>query len=304
MDVMAVSNKIRIVMDATTFTAFQSCEEFFNLKHNHNLVPITGMGKPIEKGSMMHHMLETFYKAKAEGDNRSARIQKVMQTAQLFIMGCELCMKNECKEHKDNPYKGITAIDHEEAHSVVDTFTQYEEFWKNDSWTTLAVEYVGGAVIYEDDDLSLLWKAKMDWIVDTDVEFGIPVDHKTASRRDDVSSLDNQFIGQTIIQKSNKMYRNVVGWQTSLKPQEKFTREAVNYSKSRQSEWILEAASYAYDLAAAIDAKRYRHRFTSCRKRFGDCIFRKICEGEPTDRARLIMEQFRVNDRVWDISND
>jgi len=304
MDIIVPTGKIRIVLDATLYTSFQACDEQFRLKHILNLVPMSGMGKAIEKGSMMHHILETFYKAKKAGKDRNDRLQAAVNTGQTYITGCEHCIANACLIHKDNSFKGPQSITIDDGHDVINTFQQYEEFWKNDSWTTLEVEHVKGKVIYEDDELSLLWKAKCDWIVDTDVDFGISVDHKTASRRDDVSSLDNQFIGQCIVNNQLKMYRNVIGYQTSLKPHEKFTREAVNYTKSRIAEWTLETASYAYDLAAVLDSQRFRHRFTSCRRRFGDCIFRHVCEGEPEDRQRLLNEKFKVSDRIWDISND
>ena len=42
---------------------------------------------------------------------------------------------------------------------------------------------------------------------------------------------------------------------------------------------------------------------TSCRRRYGDCMYRSICEGEPSDRQRIINERFKIAE-VWDISND
>lgn len=303
MDTLVKTNKIRVVLDATTYNAFRLCEEFLNLRHNHNLVPQTGMGKPIEMGSMMHHILEAYYKGKRDKLSRDKCVQGALQIAQTFITGCESCIALNCTQHKDNPFKGIQAATIEDAHYVVKTFRDYEEFWKNDSWTTLQTEYVKSAVIYEDDELSLLWKAKIDWLVDTDTGI-FSVDHKTASRREEGTTLDNQFIGQCVVTKQTRMYRNVIGYQTSLKPNEKFTREAVNYTKSRIAEWILEVAAYSYDLAALQESGRYRHNFTACRRKYGDCIFRRVCEGEPTDRQRLIEEQFKKADRKWDISND
>lgn len=304
MDVITPKNRTRVVLDATTLNAYLVCEEFLNLRHNHNLVPLSGPGDNLEKGLMMHHILETYYLAKREHLNRETANQLAMATGMLYTTGCEQCIKNECLIHKNNPYKGLQSIKIDDAHYVIHTFQQYEEFWKNDSWRTLDVEYVVGAVIYEDDEISLLWKAKCDWLVETDEAFGVSVDHKTASRREDVNSLDNQFIGQCVVTKQTKMFRNVIGFQSSLKPNEKFTREAVNYTKDRMAEWILEMASYAYDIVALQESGRYRHKFTSCKRKYGDCIFRRICEGNPSDRQRLIEAQFRIADRVWDISND
>lgn len=295
--------KIRVVLDATIFNSFSSCEQHFNLRHNHNLVPISGMGRAIEMGSMMHDMLEEYYRAKKLGADRVTSLGKAIGVGNLIIKSCEQCIKKICTIHKDNKFHGLQSTDIDEAHLVMQTMEQYHEFWKNDSWTTIEVEHVVGKVIYEDDDLSVLWKAKVDWLIDN-LEGLFSTDHKTMSKREDVLDLDNQFIGQTIVTGQTKMFRNVVGFQKSLKPHEKFFREAVNYSKARQAEWILETASYAYDMANCVENKRYRHRLTSCRRRYGDCIFRHVCQGEPSDRQRLLNEQFKVAEKVWDVGND
>ncbi len=300
---------IRVILDSQLLNSFQSCEEHFNLRFNHNLVPKTGMGKAIEQGSMMHDMLETFYRSKKEGLSRVNSFSKAISTGNLVITGCEFCIagavnkEKPCTIHKDNKFQGLNTANIDDAHMVMQTFEQYYEFWKNDSWTTLEVEYVKGKVIYEDDEISVLWKAKIDWLIDN-LEGVFSTDHKTASRREEVLPLDNQFIGQCAVTEQTKMFRNVIGFQTSLKPAEKFTRDAVNFSRVRIEEWKLEVASYAYDLVSCNENKRYRHRFTSCRKRYGDCIFRHVCCGEPSDRGRLIEEQFKIADKVWDVNND
>ena len=293
---------IRIIMDSQVLTTLQICEVMLDLRFNHNLVPISGMGRPIEMGSMMHRMLEPYYLAKRKGKNRNDAAAIAIQYGNLVITGCEACIKKECKEHKD-PYMGLQATSPEESHYVMDTFLQYHEFWKNDSWTTLNVETVKGKVIYEDDELSLMWKAKIDWEVDN-LEGIFSVDHKTMSRREDTLSLNNQFIGQCVVTNQTKMFENKIGWQKTLKPNEKFERVALNYSKERIAEWIIETASYAYDLAALQEGKRYRHKFTSCSRKYGPCIFRKVCEGQPVDRERLLKEQFKVAERVWDVPLD
>ena len=92
--------------------------------------------------------------------------------------------------------------------------------------------------------------------------------------------------------------------QKTLKPEEKFERIALSYSDRRKAEWINEVASYAYDLIEAQKNARYRHRFTSCQRAYGPCIFRRVCEGEPNDRARLLAKEFKVAERPWDVNNE
>lgn len=297
-------SKKRVILDATTLTAFQVCEEYLNLRHNHNLIPLSGPGRGIELGSMMHEMLRVYYGLSKEGKNRDERIGNAIATGQVFITGCEICLddKQKCTIHTDHAFKGLVSATIEEAHENIQNFRDYTERWKNDSWTTINVEHVKGKVIYEDDELSLLWKAKIDWEVDN-LEGIFSVDHKTASRREETISLNNQFIGQAIVTEQTKVFINKIGTQKSLKPEEKFERVALNYTKERIAEWINECASYAYDFIAMQESEIFRHKLTSCDRKYGKCIFRKVCEGQPTDRERLILEQFKVADKIWDVVN-
>jgi len=289
-------------MDSQILTAVQLCEEFLNLKHNHNLVPLSGPGKAIEKGLMLHEMLQPYYLAKKVGKKRDDAAQAALLAGQVFMTGCEFCIAGKCDFHKERPVLGLRNCEPDEGHEVINTFLQYHEFWKNDSWTTIDVEKVKGKVIYEDEEISLLWKAKIDWLVDN--EEGIfSTDHKTMGRREEKLSLNNQFIGQCVVTDQTKMFENIIGFQKSLKPEEKFLRVPYNFSKERIAEWIIETAGYAYDLVNVQERGVFRHKFISCRRRYGDCIFRKVCEGEPSDRERLLQSQFMVG-KPWDIGQE
>lgn len=290
-------------MDSQILSALQKCEEFLNLRFNHNLKPIGGENKGIQKGALMHIMLQHYYLSKRDGKGIDDAATEALRVGKLAIEGCQYCIAGmKCTDHKEE-LKGFDGLEIEDALETIETFKQYHEFWRNDSWTTINVEHVKGKVIYEDDTLSLLWKAKIDWEVDT-LEGMFSVDHKTASRRENTIDLNNQFKGQCIVTEQSKMFINKIGFQKTLKPNEKFERIAIPYTKEILSEWVIECASYAYDLMELHETGRYRHRQASCKNTFGACIFAPVCSGQPTDRERIIREKFKMADKVWDVNND
>lgn len=290
-------------MDSQILTGLQLCEEYLNLRHNYNIIPLNGAGKGIEKGAMFHAILQHYYIARRDGKNRDEQFQEGNRIAKLFIEGCQYCIAGmDCPDHKER-FKGLESLSLDEAYEVVNTFRDYHEFWKNDTWSTISTEIVKGAVIYEDDELSLLWKAKIDWLVD-DMRDICSVDHKTAGRREETLDLNNQFMGQCVVTKQSRMYINKIGMQKTLKPEEKFERQCLSYTKDRIAEWINETASYAYDLKQLQEAGQYRHKMTSCFRRYGPCMYRPICSTNPNDRDRVIKEKFKIAERVWDIGNE
>lgn len=297
--------KKRVILDATTLTKLQICDEYFNLSTNHNLILLGSKGKGLEGGSMMHEMLATYYKGQMNSLSRDDRFSSAISTGQLFITGCEVCIDplQKCTVHTDHPFTGLETLTIEEAHDILANFQQYHEFWRNDSWTTINVEHVKGKVIYEDDELSLLWKAKIDWEVDN-LEGFFSVDHKTASRREKTLETNNQFIGQAVVTEQGKVFVNKISTARSLKPEDKFERIALNYTKERMVEWISECAMWAYELIALSENGIYKHRYNACAGKYGPCVYNMVCNGQPNDRERIIREKYRVNDKVWDVTNE
>jgi len=293
---------IRVVMDSQLRSALEKCPEYMNLRFNHNLVPLKGNNQGLEKGTMMHRMLENYYIARRDAKPLGEQISIALETGNLYIKGCSLCVAKICQVHKD-PYLGLESITIEDAQWVLETMVQYHERWKNDFWTPVEIEYVKGEVIYEDDNISLMWKAKIDTLMDT-MEAVVSMDHKTESRAFPIIDLNNQFMGQAILTNQNKMVVNRIGFQTTSKPEEKFKREVKSYSDARKAEWIAESARYAYEYIDIVKNESYYHRWHSCKGTFGPCIFHNVCSGEPNDRARLLMENFKPADRIWDINNE
>lgn len=288
-----------VVMDASVMTSLMSCERLTEFRYVMNLVPITGKSNSLEVGSLVHKMLEVYYKTIRDGFPRA------LATANGLVAGDEYIVRGDdgtglSNTPPDNTKHKNGAIKHIGFRYAKDTFEQYCEFHKNDSWIPLEVEKVMGEVIYEDEEIRLLWKAKLDLTVDTNQ--GIySVDHKTMKQNRDTLSLNNQFMGHCVLMKTRAVIINKFGWQSSLKPEEKFQRVMINYSANRLMEWLDIAAYYAKYLVSLNEANYYPPRFSHCDKYFG-CTMKDICEGDTNMREEMLRQRFVVGE-PWAIAD-
>lgn len=315
--------KTNIAIDATLLTAIMSCPRYTDLRFNNNLIQIGGKSNSLEVGSLVHIFLENYYGSIIKGLDKSKAYGYAMSSAELYIRGCPYCtnfistdelIKPLCN-HKVNEYEGmkntpkeIDKTDKSQKSKIgwqwaLDTCDQYIKFYANDFWIPLFVEEVKGKVLYEDEDIRILWKAKLDLGVDTNN--GIyPVDHKTMKQNRDQLTLNNQFTGQCHIMGTRSVIVNKIGFQSTLEPKEKFLREMVSYSVPRLLEWQREILPYYAKLLIMYSENGYfPPQYDHCEGKYGKCNFHKVCEADPLMREELLKQQF-VASEPWNPTNE
>src|SRR5215510_7058398 len=176
-----MGGKKNVILDATILSTLMACPRLADFRFNHNFVSINGKSNSLECGSIVHIFLEYMYKAIVAGVKRDQAIQLGFAAAETYIRGCKHCSefiatpdqpKPVCG-HKVNEFPGVknTPKDSEGYKTgwqyVLDTCDQYTIHYRNDHWVPLEVETVKGEVLYEDDEVRIMWKAKLDWIADT-----------------------------------------------------------------------------------------------------------------------------------------
>ena len=279
--------KKNIILDSQVLSSIMSCPRLCDFRFNHNLVSISGKSDSLMMGSLVHAFLENYYKNLINGINRT----QAESFAHTYAV--EYSESEECANLA--PHKKEWALT---------TCHQYLEFYKNDFWIPLEIETVHSKILYEDDEIRVMWKAKFDAIFDTNQ--GIyPVDHKTMSQRRDTLTLNNQFIGQCILMETRLMFVNKIGFQKSLKPGERFTRAPVNYSFDGLNEWqsvILPYYAKFYTMYA--ESEYWPPNFTHCENKYGFCPFKNVCESDRNMREEVLGNEFVVGKKWEPVSNE
>lgn len=287
--------KKNIILDSQILSSWIACKRLTDFRFNMNLVSIHGKGNSLEAGSLAHEILKVYYQGVRDAKPRSVSIEDAFKAGELYYKG-------DANDEKNFPGLKNTPIDNEgdkddkriSYNHVVKTMREYFLYYANESWIPIDIEKVHGSVIYEDEEVRVMWKAKFDLRVDTNQ--GIyPVDHKTAKQRRNTLSLNNQFMGQCVLNKSNAMIIDKIGWQKTLKPSEKFSRPMMSYSTDRLKEWVDLVGFYAKEIIEFNELGFFPPNFSHCDK-YSGCQFKEVCEQDRNMREYELRRLFIVGE--------
>lgn len=306
-----IIKKKNIILDASMFTSYQACARLFNFVYNMQLIDIDGKSNSLEAGSIAHAILEIFYTNLINGFSRSLAIAAGMTAGEEYYHGCLDCKRESCTKHKkSDPYLGCKNVPLESDkyevgyNWIVKTMEEYFAHTISDPFRPLESESVKGKVLYEDDEIRILWKAKIDVVIDNGLPKPISMDHKTRKIDRKMGDINNQFMGQCLVMESNNVIINKIGWQKSLKPAEKFIRETKSYTYDVLNEWRNEyLPSGVYRFINSIDLDRWEPNNTSCETKYGFCDFYEVCRLDRGLREGKLKELFKVGPK-WDPSNE
>lgn len=275
--------KKNIILDATMLSTIMSCGRLTDFRFNHHLQSMDGKSPALEMGSIVHAYLEKYYGSLIDGVNKNEAHGYGMVAAQVYALSGE-----------------VTNTSDEDIKLAYSTCEMYFEHYKNDFWTPLEVETVKKKVVYEDDEIRLMWSAKLDLIVDSNAGV-LPVDHKTMKQRRDSTSLNNQFLGQCLLLGTRFMLVNKIGFQKSLKPSERLSRVTINYTANRIQEWQGTILPYWAKIMMMYDESGYwPPNWTHCENKYGFCPFKQICESDENMREEMLGRNYKVGE-PWNI---
>lgn len=271
--------KKNVVLDASMLSDLMGCGRKMDLRYQRHMIPNKGRSTAVEQGSTIHKFMEVYYKDVISGAPKGAAEMNAHGAAELYAQSDEV--------------RNATPDDIAWA---IQTCHDYLQYYKNDFWIPLEVETVKSKVLYEDDEIRVLWKAKLDIIVDN-LQGIYPMDHKSMKQRRDTVSLNNQFIGQCILMETRMMFLNKIGLQKTLKPEERFLRVAVNYTADVLNEWQGVTLPYwAKIYLMYAESEFWPPNLTHCESKYGTCMFIDVCTADRGLREETLGAEFTVGE--------
>lgn len=292
--------------DSQMINTFQACEKKYDYSFIQNLTP-PDKAEALERGDLMHKMLEVYYSLQIEGMfekiQRKEPVSEVWK--ELFETGITLPKDKsfpsiqETATRAGNYYGTKMDLAAEEITSTIYQFKEYSLYFMHDSWRALAVEEVGSKVLFETEDLKLIYNFKIDLVAEKGSIIA-PFDHKTSKRRENPSSLSNQFIGYCYGLGLNNLVVNKIGFQKTLSPAERFNRYILTIDDERIEEWKQNTIQWGFRMVEANESQLYLLDLTSCDK-YSGCIFAPLCETSPSGRDWKIQRDYNTRED-WDVA--
>lgn len=297
-------SKLYLSVDSQLLNAIQACATKARYQFIENLQPPT-KAPALEKGSLMHTCLEIYDGLRGKCVNEDSETWQSLREAHLYLYldGLYEFTPDEITKfavEAGRMFASRMEVSTEDSAAVLYQMKEYADFYRNDPWSTLAVEEIATRVMYEDDELQVLYTGKIDRVVEQG-NIRAPMDHKTSERRQDPSSLSNQFIGYCWILGMNNIIIDKIGFQKTLKPVERFQRYILTIDEARINEWWLNSITWIRSYVnGSLKTGEFSMNLTSCDK-YGSCIYSSLCESNPEGRNWRKERDYIVGE-VWDPS--
>lgn len=270
-----VEKWVNIQVDSQIFSTFMSCPRKCDYVFNRHLIPIGGMSKSIEKGLLSHIGLHAYWKSRITGED----YQKAS------IDGLEAA-KADSLTHKN--------LQSEDALDVFQNLIAYFKFIQNSHWIPVAVEQAFKFIAYEDKELKIriILAGRIDLIVKTLQIPLIPIDNKTEAERWFHSVMSNQFKIYALACKVNVLGVQRIGFQKTLKDEEKFKMELLSFDPDMLEEFRTETLPYyCKQMLLCEEEKYWPMNTTSCHHGHFSCQFSDKYNGGICSVSRNVREQ-------------
>src|SRR5208337_3446675 len=295
-----MSQKI-LSIDATILNTFQSCARKMKYSFIDNLrTPEKEVA--LERGDLIHKMLEVYYSLQLKSFDYDTEVWRA-----ILISGIKAPVNRAHASVVDfsiqvgRYFSTKMSLPPDEIDESIFQFREYCNYYEHDSWAPLAVEEVGSKILFEDESYKFIYNFKIDLVAEQG-RIIAPFDHKTSKRRQEPSSLSNQFIGYCYGLGLNNIVVNKIGFQKTLTPQQRFNRFILTIDDARINEWIDNTVAWCALICESKESENWPMNLTSCDK-YSGCIYTRLCETDPESRLLKIERDFKVEE-PWDVAKE
>jgi hypothetical protein len=268
-----------VKVDSQILNSWSKCETEFKYMFVRNLRPMD-QAYQLERGQLIHNIHEKYYQEyKASKNRASAAIMAV--------------------EYGRSRISLYDSIDVARGIAILDNMREYFNYYSGDKYIPVDVEKIHKKVIFEDDDIAILYVGKIDATLLGDDQFPLVVmDHKGYDRWFDPLGTDNQFSGYAHLVDVRCVIVNKIGFQSSYAADKKFRRVKLVYTPDKLQEWVHNTARLIKDMVFFLEEGVFPMRRSQCGM-YGGCNFLKICELDPRARDMMI-DKFYKTTEPWD----
>jgi hypothetical protein len=270
-----------IVVDSQLLSSIQRCPARTNFYFEKDFRTIE---KPLSlvRGTLIHYFFSKYYGARKESDNK---------------LDWESCAQSAWTLTRPESVK--LELPDIEINNVFRSLEQYVEFRKHEPMEVKFVEEPFAFELYKDDTLRIVYVGVIDLIASLMGSEDKLFDHKSQTRRSEYILLDDQFEGYCTATQSNNLWVNVIGLQTSLKPDEKFRRVCLSYPQDLLNRWKTHVIYWVKQYLIYSKNDEWPENHQGCFK-FQLCEFYEVCcSATPESKAWKLQNQFLVGDK-WD----
>lgn len=269
-------------LDSQILSAMSRCPRMAEYRFVQNLIRKEGENEKLLMGSAVHLGLEHYYLAQKDNLPFAERVERGLEKAYAFM-----------------EEKGLPS---DKRDTVMNTLADYYKYRRDDRMIILEVEVPFSSPIYEGkdfqgEDIRILYEGKIDLIADEAGE-RVVIDHKTTSVNYDPLDLRTQFLGYAWAT-GCRVVVNRVGFQKTLKPEEKFRRFYMKYDQNLIHDFETYVISKALEWANHLQDEFFPQNFASCDAKYGPCTYVNLCR-YPTLIDETKRFEFSIGE-PWDV---
>ena len=271
-------------MDMSQFDLFRLCEERFNNRYNKNKSAPT-KAHQLDRGTLVHISCETYYEMIKNGSPYQDAV-----TAALSIIRQAAVIS--------------TDLEAEVIDRVIDVMEEYYDYWRavDQNLQIVAVENPFLYLLHEDEEVKIHLAGKIDILTSDNKYENKPMDHKSYDRSYEVHRMSNQFKNYCYATKSMFLDVNLIGFQKTLKPHEKFRRVPLSYDPYILEAWKQNVIKVMYHYLNCVAEDSWPLNETSCDKYNRRCEYFNICDSSGAEAKFYKLNADFITVEPWDVS--